>query len=80
MASSISIILRECAVFTCPFRRAYLLSPLRGLRLLFTDAFDDWGENQFKTHIYNDGYHAVDRLSNRRPSGMPVSWRNMEAA
>jgi SAM-dependent methyltransferase len=27
---------------------------------LFTDAFDDWSENQFKTHIYNDGYHAVD--------------------
>lgn len=27
---------------------------------LFTDAFDDWSENQFKRHIYNDGYHAVD--------------------
>jgi 2-polyprenyl-6-hydroxyphenyl methylase/3-demethylubiquinone-9 3-methyltransferase len=27
---------------------------------LFTDAFDDWSEQQFKTHIYNDGYHAFD--------------------
>jgi SAM-dependent methyltransferase len=27
---------------------------------LFTDAFDDWSEDQFKTHIYNDGYHAFD--------------------
>jgi hypothetical protein len=27
---------------------------------LFTDAFDDWSEAQFKTHIYNDGYHAFD--------------------
>jgi Methyltransferase domain len=27
---------------------------------LFTDAFDDWSEQQFKTHIYNDDYHAVD--------------------
>jgi len=37
---------------------------------LFTDAFDDWGENQFKTHIYNDGYHAVDPdYRTARPSG-----------
>jgi SAM-dependent methyltransferase len=27
---------------------------------LFTDAFDDWSVEQFKTHIYNDGYHAID--------------------
>jgi SAM-dependent methyltransferase len=27
---------------------------------LFTDAFDDWTEQEFKTHIYNDGYLAVD--------------------
>jgi Methyltransferase domain len=27
---------------------------------LFTDAFDDWGMDQFKTHIYNDGYLAFD--------------------
>jgi SAM-dependent methyltransferase len=27
---------------------------------LFTDAFDDWSEQEFKTHIYNDGYLAVD--------------------
>ncbi|MGJ4885793.1 class I SAM-dependent methyltransferase [Bradyrhizobium sp. SZCCHNS3052] len=27
---------------------------------LFTDAFDDWSIEQFKTHIYNDGYEAVD--------------------
>jgi Methyltransferase domain len=27
---------------------------------LFTDAFDDWSEQEFKTHIYNDGYLTVD--------------------
>jgi 2-polyprenyl-6-hydroxyphenyl methylase/3-demethylubiquinone-9 3-methyltransferase len=27
---------------------------------LFTDAFDDWSTDDFKAHIYNDGYHAVD--------------------
>jgi SAM-dependent methyltransferase len=27
---------------------------------LFTDAFDDWSEDQFKTHIYNDDYLAFD--------------------
>jgi 2-polyprenyl-6-hydroxyphenyl methylase/3-demethylubiquinone-9 3-methyltransferase len=27
---------------------------------LFTDAFDDWGEAAFKTHIYNAGYAAID--------------------
>ena len=27
---------------------------------LFTDAFDRWSQEQFKTHIYNEGYAAVD--------------------
>jgi SAM-dependent methyltransferase len=27
---------------------------------LFTDAFDDWNVEQFKTHIYNDDYYSVD--------------------
>jgi SAM-dependent methyltransferase len=27
---------------------------------LFTDAFDDWDHDQFKTHIYNEGYRAFD--------------------
>lgn len=27
---------------------------------LFTDAFDDWSTEQFKKHIYNAGYHAID--------------------
>jgi hypothetical protein len=27
---------------------------------LFTDAFDDWNHDQFKAHIYNDGYIAFD--------------------
>ncbi|HYC16051.1 MAG TPA: class I SAM-dependent methyltransferase [Pseudolabrys sp.] len=27
---------------------------------LFTNAFDDWSHDDFKTHIYNDGYLAVD--------------------
>jgi SAM-dependent methyltransferase len=54
---------------SCEERRGFRL-PLSGVPIyyrrcgacgfLFTDAFDDWSENQFKTHIYNDGYHAVD--------------------
>jgi 2-polyprenyl-6-hydroxyphenyl methylase/3-demethylubiquinone-9 3-methyltransferase len=27
---------------------------------LFTDAFDRWSRDDFKTHIYNEGYAAVD--------------------
>jgi len=27
---------------------------------VFTDAFDGWTDEQFKSHIYNDDYHAVD--------------------
>ena len=27
---------------------------------LFTDAFDRWSQEDFKTHIYNEGYGAVD--------------------
>jgi 2-polyprenyl-6-hydroxyphenyl methylase/3-demethylubiquinone-9 3-methyltransferase len=27
---------------------------------LFTDAFDDWSQDQFKTHIYNDAYLPFD--------------------
>jgi hypothetical protein len=27
---------------------------------VFTDAFDDWNHDQFKRHIYNDGYLAID--------------------
>lgn len=29
-------------------------------KFLFTDAFDDWSTNEFKTHIYNDEYKLVD--------------------
>jgi SAM-dependent methyltransferase len=32
----------------------------RSCGFLFTDAFDDWTEQEFKTHIYNDGYLAFD--------------------
>jgi SAM-dependent methyltransferase len=35
---------------------------------LFTDSFDDWTEADFKSHIYNDGYLAVDpHYSQTRP-------------
>lgn len=35
---------------------------------LFTDAFDDWSIEQFKTHIYNDDYKLVDPdYSDSRP-------------
>ena len=37
---------------------------------LFTDAFDDWDVNEFKTHIYNDEYTVFDPdYKNARPSG-----------
>jgi SAM-dependent methyltransferase len=29
-------------------------------KFLFTDAFDDWSIEQFKTHIYNDEYKLID--------------------
>ncbi len=35
---------------------------------LFTDAFDGWSEAEFKTHIYNAGYLAVDpEYTEQRP-------------
>lgn len=38
---------------------------------LFTDAFDDWDHEQFKTHIYNDGYIVFDPdYKTRRPTSM----------
>lgn len=37
---------------------------------LFTDAFDDWSLDDFKTHIYNDDYHIFDPdYLSARPSG-----------
>jgi 2-polyprenyl-6-hydroxyphenyl methylase/3-demethylubiquinone-9 3-methyltransferase len=37
---------------------------------LFTDAFDDWDHDQFKTHVYNDAYHAFDPdYQAARPNG-----------
>lgn len=42
--SGVPIYYRRCA--TCGF--------------LFTDAFDDWSVDQFKTHIYNEEYRAFD--------------------
>jgi hypothetical protein len=42
--SGVPIYYRRCA--TCDF--------------VFTEAFDDWDHNQFKAHIYNDGYQTVD--------------------
>jgi hypothetical protein len=36
---------------------------------IFTDAFDDWSEDQFKTHIYNDDYITFDPdYQTERPS------------
>jgi len=31
-----------------------------GCGFLFTDAFADWSHDDFRTHIYNEGYAAVD--------------------
>jgi SAM-dependent methyltransferase len=36
---------------------------------LFTDAFDDWGHDEFKAHIYNDDYIVFDPdYKDRRPT------------
>jgi SAM-dependent methyltransferase len=41
---------------------------------LFTDALDDWGIEDFRAHIYNDDYHAIDPdyLSDRPRSNAAV--------
>lgn len=54
---------------SCEERRAQRL-PLAGVPVyyrrcggcgfVFTDAFDDWSRDEFKAHIYNDGYEAID--------------------
>jgi Methyltransferase domain len=37
---------------------------------LFTDAFDDWGIEEFRAHIYNDAYQTVDpEYATVRPQG-----------
>jgi 2-polyprenyl-6-hydroxyphenyl methylase/3-demethylubiquinone-9 3-methyltransferase len=39
--------------------------------LIFTDAFDDWSDEDFATHIYGEGYAAVDPdYAERRPLNM----------
>ncbi len=48
---------------------------------LFTDAFDDWSQDQFKTHIYNDGYHLFDPdYQTSRPSNNAAVVANFWAA
>jgi SAM-dependent methyltransferase len=37
-------------------------------KFLFTDAFDDWSIEEFRTHIYNDEYKLVDpQYASERP-------------
>ncbi len=48
---------------------------------LFTDAFDDWSHEQFKTHIYNDGYIAFDpEYLTQRPTANAGFVANLWAA
>jgi 2-polyprenyl-6-hydroxyphenyl methylase/3-demethylubiquinone-9 3-methyltransferase len=61
----------------CAEERGVFLPPLGvpvyyrrcgGCGLLFTDALDDWSDEAFAEHIYNDGYAAVDPdYEERRP-------------
>jgi len=46
----------------------------KGCGFLFTDAFDDWGHDEFRQHIYNEGYRAVD------PEYVDIRPRNNAAA
>ena len=60
--SGVPIYYRRCV--TCSF--------------LFTDAFDDWSNDEFKAHIYNDSYHTVDPDYGitRARARMPITWRS----
>lgn len=54
---------------SCEEQRGFRL-PLAGVSVyyrrcgacgfVFTDAFDDWSHEEFRAHIYNDGYKAID--------------------
>jgi 2-polyprenyl-6-hydroxyphenyl methylase/3-demethylubiquinone-9 3-methyltransferase len=48
------------AVNAAALRHAGALRRCRACGFLFTDAFDGWSQDDFRTHIYNDGYAAVD--------------------
>ncbi|MFN3657534.1 MAG: class I SAM-dependent methyltransferase [Pseudolabrys sp.] len=48
------------AVTLPPTNQAVFYRRCGGCGFLFTDAFDDWSEADYKAHIYNDGYLAVD--------------------
>jgi 2-polyprenyl-6-hydroxyphenyl methylase/3-demethylubiquinone-9 3-methyltransferase len=42
----------------------------KACEFLFTDAFDDWSVEEFRTHIYNDDYKVVDpEYAASRPLG-----------
>ena len=43
----------------CQARR-YTTVVAIAVAFLFTDAFDQWSDEQFKAHIYNDLYYLVD--------------------
>jgi hypothetical protein len=44
---------------------------------LFTDAFDNWNKDEFRTYIYNDAYCSVDPgYVARGRTRMPKSWRD----
>jgi SAM-dependent methyltransferase len=52
---------------------------------LFTEAFDDWGVDQFKAHIYNDAYLAFDPdyvIARPRGNGQLVAqhWQQQKSA
>ena len=49
----------------------------RACGFLFTDAFDRWSQDDFRTHIYNDGYAAVDpEYAEARPRNNAAAvWR-----
>jgi hypothetical protein len=48
---------------------------------LFTDAFDDWDHDRFKTYIYNDAYHTFDPdYQARRPNNNALAVANLWAS
>ncbi|MGA0606358.1 class I SAM-dependent methyltransferase [Phenylobacterium sp. VNQ135] len=49
--------------------------------LIFTDAFDDWGQADFEAHIYNDRYIDVDpEYAEARPLSLSRGLASMFAA
>jgi hypothetical protein len=49
-------------------------------KFLFTDAFDDWNDEQFKTYIYPFRFSHFAAISRLTPWGLACLWRPLPAS